>query len=171
MADNERPQPGKRESVLTTSRLSLVDTIGVPEDHPSAPKEIEIHMPRDNSRSHLSTTANRINSPTLSAISALSNGSHRLSTSEENAALTSWPFKKALMTKRCVLVRDLSQIIEGYTPRVFGALPQAAILIPICSDSSTEMPSTVLILGLHPRSPLNSDYEDWLVSLETLSGS
>lgn len=163
--DADRSQgSSKREPVLSTSRLTLVSTVGVPIDHPSAPKEVEFHLARDTTRSNLSPTANHINSSTLSAIATPSTGSHRL-VADETPSVTSWPFKKALITKRCVLVNDVSQLTEGYTPRAFGTLPKAAILIPICSDSATDLPSTVLILGLHPRSPLDNSYEDWLVSV------
>ncbi|WVF66906.1 hypothetical protein IAT40_001649 [Kwoniella sp. CBS 6097] len=139
--------------------LTLETTVGVPEGHPSAKQKIELCLP-PRSRSDYGPNAERMSSPTLSAISALSSGSGRVC--HVIAEGDSWPILKALSTRQCVIVDDCSQLIKGYPLRHWDELPFAAIVVPICSEGSIDVPDAVMIMGLNVRRPFDTDYDDWL---------
>ena len=41
-------------------------------------------------------------------------------------------------------------------------LAMFAIVVPICSDASIDLPDAVLIIGLSPYRPFDHDYEQWI---------
>jgi len=142
----------------TVVEATYESSIGVPEGHASRPDTLSITLPTKN-RHLLGPNADRLSSPTLSAISALSSGSGRHYLSSNGI---SWPLQKALSTRQCVIVEDCQDLIQGYPIRAWDELPYAAVVIPICSDNSTELPESVLILGLNPKRPLDADYDNWI---------
>ncbi|KAL7425265.1 hypothetical protein Q5752_000953 [Cryptotrichosporon argae] len=131
------------------STLTLEQSVGVPADHPAGPAKI-IVAPRD------ILHVDDIGSPAPSAMSA---GSGRFLHSSERAA---WPIAYALQTRQCVVVDDCAAIVKGCPVRQWDALPEAAIIIPICSDGAHEPAQAVLILGLNLYCPLDADYEEWI---------
>ena len=138
--------------------LQLESTIGVPSDHPAAPNTLTIEVAPLRNPSHRGS--NGLSSPALSAISnaSMANTSRiRLSSFAE-----SWPIAMALSTRQCVLVEDCSSIIDGFDVREWDHLPMQAIVIPICSEMSSDAPRSVVILGLNLRCPLDEAYEDWI---------
>ncbi|WVF67026.1 hypothetical protein IAT40_001769 [Kwoniella sp. CBS 6097] len=136
--------------------LTLESTIGVPEDHPAAPRKITL----GHERSVRAPYGGRLlSSPTLSAISALSSGTGRVKYSYDKH---SWPILKAITSRQAVVIDDCTELIRGFPLRQWEALPEAAIIIPICSETSAETPHAVMILGLNLASPLDSVYEDWI---------
>lgn len=146
------------ENVATVS-VDLEHSIGVPENDPSAPKHLTVKVPSKSKSIFGSNTAG-LSSPTLSAISALSSGSARIHQYVD--ASHAWPIQKALATRQCVVVNDCRELIKDYPIRVWDELPISAIVVPICSDSSTEIPESVLILGLNVRRPFDAEYDSWV---------
>lgn len=136
----------------------LESSYGVPEEHPSRQEQLNFSIPT-RSRYGLGPNADRLSSPTLSAISAMSSGSGRQYLTSNSA---SWPIQKALASRQCVIVEDCSEIIEGYPLLVGDELPFAAAVVPICSDTSTDLPEAVIIVGLNSRRPLDAEYDAWI---------
>ncbi|WWC60138.1 uncharacterized protein I303_102702 [Kwoniella dejecticola CBS 10117] len=139
--------------------------VGVPEDHPSVHQKVTFTLPPTRTRANFGPNADRLSSPTLSAISALSSGSGRVChvTSDGHQ----WPILKALNTRQCVIVDDCTQLIEGFEIRQWGELPFAAIVIPICSDGAVDVPDSVMVMGLNVRRPFDADYDAWLNSIRS----
>ncbi|OCF32334.1 hypothetical protein I316_06002 [Kwoniella heveanensis BCC8398] len=141
--------------------LTLESTIGVPEDHPAAPRKLNLTIGNERStmRASYGKQVAALSSPTLSAISALSSGTGRVNYSYDKH---SWPILKAITSRQAVVIDDCTELIRGFPLRQWEALPEAAIIIPICSETSTETPHAVMILGLNLASPLDPVYEDWI---------
>lgn len=138
--------------------ISLESTVGVPENHPSAPKSLTLSLPT-RGRAAFGPNADRMSSPTLSAISALSSGSGRV---YQTAVDGFWPIQKALATRQSVIVDNCHELIQGYEVEEGDPLPVFAIVVPICSDASIDLPDAVLIIGLSPLRPFDHDYEQWV---------
>ncbi|ORX36287.1 hypothetical protein BD324DRAFT_628177 [Kockovaella imperatae] len=141
----------------------LESTVGVPDGHPSAPATMSFDIPIK-TRSAFGPNADRLSSPTMSAISALSSGSGRRIHIADEA---SWPILKALSTRQCVLVEDCRSLIEGYEIREWDELPMSALVVPICSETAIEVPGAFMILGLNLRRPFDADYDSWLHEIRT----
>ena len=139
--------------------IDLQASLGVPEDDPSAPQHIATSIAGKVRTMFGSHTAG-LSSPTLSAISALSSGSNRIHQYAD--AGSAWPIQRALATRQCVVVNDCTDLIRNYNVRVWDELPIAAIVVPICSDSSTEIPEAVMIMGLNLHRPFDSEYDSWV---------
>lgn len=150
--------PKDSSATIQNVEANLECTVGVPSDHPSRVEQLSLQLPIK-TRFGLGPGADRLSSPTLSAISAMSSGSGRQYLTS-NAS--SWPIQKALATRQSVIVEDCQDIIQGYPVRAYGELPFAAAVVPICSDTSTDLPEAVLIIGLNPRRPLDTDYDGWI---------
>ena len=149
---------GSTDQSTVTVDVTLESTVGVPEGHPSAIRRTTIalsHKPRSAFGRH----ADRLSSPTLSAISALSSGSGGMNHSSENQ---SWPIQEALSTRQCVVVDDCRALMQGCPVRIFDRIPVSAIVVPICSDTSIELPGSVLIIGLNIRRPFDTHYDAWI---------
>ncbi|WWD16672.1 hypothetical protein CI109_101102 [Kwoniella shandongensis] len=150
-------------SASTHVEAILQCTTGVPDGHPSSP--YKVHVTLQNRQRANFPHSDRISSPTLSAISALSSGSNRIvhSVPEGNQ----WPIHKALSTRQCVLVDDCSDLISGYPLRQWDELPYSAIVVPICSEASMDIPDAVLIIGLNVRRPYDEEYDNWVHSIRS----
>lgn len=133
-------------------------TVGVPETHRSRQEKISLQIPMKN-KLQFGPNADRLSSPTLSAISALSSGSGR---HYLTASGVSWPIQKALSTRQAVIVEDCRDLIQGFPIRAWEELPFAAAVVPICSDNSADLPEAVMIIGLNVRRPLDAEYDGWL---------
>ncbi|WVQ71976.1 hypothetical protein IAR50_001519 [Cryptococcus sp. DSM 104548] len=161
--------------------VSLVGSVGIPDDHPSTPKSISFPLRhRRNDSTTRFSQGDISGSPALSMhSSSMSNAdnanpgtvpahgtSFDSSKSEGHPApeTTSWPIREALQSKRLVLVEDVTELIKGFNIRVWDELPSAAVVVPISSDSDEEVPNAVLVLGLNIRRPFDEDYESWVVS-------
>ncbi|KAK4686890.1 hypothetical protein P7C73_g3237, partial [Tremellales sp. Uapishka_1] len=140
-----------------TVEVNLQGYTGVPADHPSTPQQVIINY-SNRTRTGMGVHADRLSSPTLSAISAISSGSGRVNHSSERQT---WPVQKALSTRQCIIVDDCSEMIWDYPIMEWDELPRSAIVIPICSETSTDTPKAVLIVGLNIRRPFDSEYDDW----------
>ena len=149
--------PRQAEGPEVIVDVKLQTTIGVPLSHPEA-QSLTLTLPMK-MRYNFGPNAERLSSPTLSALSALSSGSGRMYHSSDSR---SWPILKALTTHQCVLIDDCRPLIEGYELRVWDQLPVSAIVVPVCSESSMEIPESVLILGLNVLRPLDADYDAWI---------
>ncbi|WWC64291.1 uncharacterized protein I303_106901 [Kwoniella dejecticola CBS 10117] len=142
-------------------KLHLESSIGVPPDHQAAPCNLTLSLSADRlSRSSYGPKANQISSPALSAISALSSGNGgRVQYSYDK---TAWPIARAISTRQVIVVDDCTELIKGFPLRQWETLPDSAIIVPISSEASTDLPQSVIILGLNVASPLDSVYEDWV---------
>ena len=145
-------------AATVTIQAKLESTVGVPAGHPSATQNLYATLALKG-RAAFGPNADKLSSPTLSAISALSSGSARLQHSSDG---TSWPIARALQTRQCVIVEDCRDLISGYPIRAWDALPHSAAVIPICQDSSIDVPDGVIILGLSVRRPFDEAYESWV---------
>ncbi|WWC68787.1 uncharacterized protein I206_102722 [Kwoniella pini CBS 10737] len=144
---------------------TLQTKVGVPEGHPSVHERLSFTLPPTRTKANFGPNVDRMSSPTLSAISALSSGSGRIChvTSDGHQ----WPILKALTTRQCVIVDDCSELIEGFEIRQWDELPFAAIVIPICSDGSIEVPDAVMVMGLNVRRPFDTEYDEWIHAIRS----
>jgi signal transduction histidine kinase/DNA-binding NarL/FixJ family response regulator len=140
--------------------IRLERSLGVPDDDPHARATTSVNIP-PKVKSMFGPGTTGLSSPTLSAISALSSGSGSVR-AHIYAEGNSWPIQRALTTRQCVIVQDCRELIKNYPIREWDELPVSAIVIPICSDSSTEIPESVMILGLNVRRPFDEDYDSWV---------
>lgn len=143
-------------------KLTLGDSMGVPKDHPLLPAEITVSInkpPRCLGGLNPATTS----SPTMSLISALSNA-----TEDDDASVVrpeEWPIKELLRSRKNIVVDDCSTLIDGFPIRSWGAPPEQACLVPICNESSSDLPTAVLIVGLNVRRKFDHEYQTWLHQL------
>lgn len=133
-------------------------SVGVPDEHSSKAPLLHFNVPVK-TRMAFGPGADRLSSPTLSAISALSSGSGRQYIVSNDS---SWPIQKALASRQSVIVEDCRDLVQGFPVRAWDELPFAAAVVPICSDNSTEMPEAVIIIGLNVRRPLDAEYDEWI---------
>lgn len=162
--DDHRSMTSSGRIPLTRLKLELGGTVGVPKGHRSAPDNVTVNVRRPMNRLGGLDPA-RTSSPTLSMISNLSLPGED---DEGKAAKADrWPFKEVLQGRKAIVVEDCSALIEGYSPRnsSWGALPTKAILLPICNDSSSDIPTGVLICGINLRRPYDTDYSEWFHQL------
>ena len=157
ITDEDRSTQGGRVALLRL-KLQLGGSLGVPKGHRSAVKEAVIAIKKPTQKFGGLDPA-RTSSPTLSMISNLSTPGEEEGTTPVRAE--AWPFKEALQSRRAVMVDDASGLIEGFELRSWDGLPKKAILLPICNDSSSEVPSGVLIVGLNLRRTYDQDYIAW----------
>ena len=140
--------------------VRLERALGVPDNDPHATATTTVNIP-PKVKTMFGPGATGLSSPTLSAISALSSGSGSIR-AHIYAEGNSWPIQRALASRQCVIVQDCRELIKNYPIREWDELPLSAIVIPICSDSSTDIPESVLILGLNVRRPFDEDYDSWV---------
>lgn len=150
----------KKKSVRT--RLTRGFTVGVPQDHPSTPAELVIDVSRP-SRAMGLLDPTTTSSPTMSMISALSSPDEEFTA---DGAPSAWPIKEVLQSRRSAFVQDISRIIDDSFPiRSWGTLPEQACVLPICADSSSDVPAAALIVGLNVKRKYDHDYQEWLQQL------
>lgn len=142
--------------------VSLQSSVGVPEGHPSAPDQIPISFFNGNP---YPSNVERSFSPAFSIVSIHSSSSHRVCHVSEDT--TQWPIAKALQRRQCVIIEECSQLIEGYPIRRWDELPFSAIVVPICSEGSPEIPDAVVILGLNVRRCFDHEYDSWIHSIRS----
>lgn len=75
-----------------------------------------------------------------------------------------WPLLEVLRTRRPVVVRDCSKLIEGYPIRVWDELPTAAFVMPVVSNAEGGLPDAIIVLGLSCRLAFDAEYQAFLVS-------
>jgi PAS domain S-box-containing protein len=138
--------------------LALESTVGVPENHPSTPSSLTVNLPNHNHKQQRPLSTGR-SSPAPSAVSGISGNSHRLWHSDDR---TAWPIDKALASKQCVLMDNCADLIKDFPLRQWDELPDSAIVIPFCRDTSSAIPTAVMILGLNLQCPLDTAYEEWI---------
>lgn len=179
-----REQSPSSES-STTVELCLESTVGIPQDHPCAPKSLRNVIPRTISalgtpsqHSQMAHERSSITSPKISAapssasVSSLgTTGSRRraprpmlMQTGEDQHM---WPIARALASRQCVVFDNCSELVKGLPIRQWDELPDMAIVIPLCREESWQTPPGVMILGLNLFRPLDSDYEDWLQAIRS----
>jgi hypothetical protein len=139
-------------------RLTLGGSLGVPHNHRSAIPELPVEVSRPTQRLG-ALDPGKTSSPTLSMISNLSISADGDSTGSSTA--DKWPFQEVLQGRKAIIVEDTSKLIEGFEIRGWDALPTQAILLPICNDSSSDIPSGILVMGLNLRRPYDQDYAEW----------
>lgn len=142
--------------------VSLQSSVGVPEGHPSAPDQIPISFVNRNSYPN---STERPSSPAFSVVSIHSSSSHRVCHVSDDT--TQWPIAKALQRRQCVIMEECSQLIQGYPIRRWDELPFSAIVVPICSERSSEIPDAVIILGLNVRRCFDHEYDSWIHSIRS----
>lgn len=162
-----KPEP----STNTRVSLHLAGDVGVPDNHPSAPAQLSMTLTSRSREGRPSNagpfTHNLTSSPTMSVFSTLSGPAARSSTPSDDLDMQvadPWPFREALQSRRVVLVEDCSTLIEHFPVRVWDELPNAAVVVPIASDSDEGIPGAVLVIGLSIRRPFDEDYQSFIVS-------
>ncbi|KAL7419627.1 hypothetical protein Q5752_005540 [Cryptotrichosporon argae] len=142
-----------------TLELTLEAQVGVPPNHPAAPPKLTLPLP--GKQANFGPNTDRLSSPTLSAISHLSSGSggHRVTRSHDPHF---WPIAKAIATRQIVIMENCSSLVQGFPIRQWDVLPDSALIIPVCSDSSLDTPCSVMIIGINAYRPFDTVYEDWI---------
>jgi hypothetical protein len=157
---------GDRASISGTTpvrlKLTYGGSLGAPKGHPHVPAETTVYIKRS-PRVLGGLDPARTSSPTMSLISALS-------TPQEDEDIKvvkaeKWPFKEVLQSRKAVIVEDCSALVEGFEIRSWAALSTSACALPICNESSSDIPSAVLIVGLNLRRAFDQDYAEWLHQL------
>lgn len=126
--------------------LHLVGTIGVPDDHPSAPSHVSLKLPSAPSY--------------FSSASSTSASSNTLTMAAPEASEI-WPFKEALQSRKPIFISDLQGRNEGIEPRGWPDASTTAVVIPILGDNDVE-PQAVFVFGLNPRRPWSESEAQFL---------
>ncbi|WVQ81842.1 hypothetical protein IAT38_003969 [Cryptococcus sp. DSM 104549] len=149
----------------------LVGSIGIPDNHPSTPSHLSFPL-----RHRRTSTAARFtqggglsSSPALSVLSSFSSSGippQPLADSDHSfpPPVDQWPIREALQSRRLILVEDCSAFIQDFPIRVWDELPNAAVVVPISSDSDEGVPTSVLVLGLNIRRPFDEPYESFVLA-------
>ncbi|KAL7418688.1 hypothetical protein Q5752_006371 [Cryptotrichosporon argae] len=135
--------------------LTLESCVGVPAGHPAAPSSMTLSFP---ARSLLSSALKRSDSP----ISAAHSSASALNPATISTDTQAWPIMQAITTRQCVIIDDCRELIDGFPLRQWDALPESAIVVPLCQDGSDESVPAVIIIGLNVQRPLDTDYEEWI---------
>lgn len=143
-------------------KLTYGGSLGAPKGHPNVPAETTVLINRP-PRVLGGLDPARTSSPTMSLISALS--APQEDEDIKVAKAEKWPFKEVLQTRKPVVVEDCSALVEGFEVRSWNALSTSACAIPLSSESSSDIPSAVLIVGLNLRRAYDQDYAEWLHQL------
>lgn len=143
-------------------KLTYGGSLGAPKGHPSVPVETTVLINRP-PRILGGLDPARTSSPTMSLISALS--APQDDEDVKVAKAEKWPFKEVLQTRKPVVVGDCSSLVEGFEVRSWNALATSACVIPLSSESSSDIPSAVLVVGLNLRRAYDQDYAEWLHQL------
>lgn len=79
---------------------------------------------------------------------------------------TPWPFREAFMTRRMVMVPELTpELADALEHRSWGDPPTSAICIPV-SDDWEKGRLTFLVVGLNTRRPFDTDYDDFMQDIQ-----
>jgi hypothetical protein len=156
ITDDERSTQIGRQPVVKL-KLGLGGSLGVPKGHPSAPDEVVLAIKRKTQKFG-GLDPMRTSSPTLSMISNISTPGEE---EPKPRRANHWPFKEALQGRKAVVVDDASGLIEGFDIRSWDGLPNKAVLLPICNDSNSEIPSGILVVGLNMKRTYDQDYVEW----------
>lgn len=143
-------------------KLTYGGSLGAPKGHPSVPAETTVSISRP-PRILGGLDPARTSSPTMSLISALS--APKEDEDFKVVKAEKWPFKEVLQSRKAVVIEDCSSLVEGFEVRSWDTLPNSAIGIPLCSESSSDIPSAVLIVGLNLRRRYDQHYAEWLHQL------
>lgn len=150
-------------------RMKYRGSIGVPKGHASAPSLVELtmppklpenvasdafHAPRLKRNRHGSfdtpTPVGRVSVPTTPL------------GEEETPDLMPWPFREALESGHPVIVPDCSEVIRGYSVRVWESLPRSAIVVPLKRDAPERMSKGLMVIGLSTHLRYDKDYEQFI---------
>lgn len=82
-----------------------------------------------------------------------------------------WPFEEALAKQDWTIVKNCRRMIQDLPLRQWDELPEAAIMIPIYTDLSSNRPRSLLIIGLNLLCPFDYDYQEWIRLLRSLLAS
>lgn len=161
LTDDRSSVSGTRHAPIRL-KLTCGGTLGVPKGHPHVPQDKTVLINRMQ-RAFGGLDLARTSSPTMSLISALSTP-----TDDEDMKIMKaerWPFKEVLQSRKTAIVSDCTSLIEGFEVRSWDALPTQACVLPISNESSVDIPSAVLIVGLNLRRAYDQDYAEWLHQL------
>ncbi|WVQ73808.1 hypothetical protein IAR50_003389 [Cryptococcus sp. DSM 104548] len=154
------------DALVISLEVNLQASVGVPDNHASAPESVAIDIRRQGT---FGVSPERSSSPTASMMSTQSANNNRVC--HITAQSQSWPLEKAISTRQCVFVEDCSEIISGYSIRQWDQLPISAIVVPICTEGSQDVPGSVMVFGINVRRPFDQEYEVWMNALRVQLGS
>lgn len=60
------------------------------------------------------------------------------------------------------MLDDCGALIQGFPLRQWEVLPESAIILPICSETTNDDPGAVMIMGLNLLCPLDTAYAEWI---------
>lgn len=140
----EKPEP---QSIV----LELQGTLGVPENHSSAPSEVKLMVDRTPESSDQGSQSDSVSSTGSNATAK--------QTFQPDEGLP-WPFQEACSTCKPIFIPDLGARHSSFEQRGWDEAPRSAVVIPITTDGS--LPQALLIVGLNPRRPFNETYANWL---------
>ena len=146
-------------------QLRLQSTVGIPNGHPSAPSIVTPRLDTKQSNARASISRWQSSSPTPSILSTdPSTSGSRFVRSDET---TEWPLSQALLGRQGVLVKDCSSVVSGIPIRAWDHLPESAVIIPIGDGAFADTPRGLVVLGLNIRSVFDTEYEEWVLSLQS----
>ncbi|KAJ9118339.1 hypothetical protein QFC22_004255 [Naganishia vaughanmartiniae] len=161
MTDERLSTSGSRNTPIQL-KLSYGGSVGCQAGHPHVPLETSVSI-RRSPRALGGLDPARTSSPTMSMISAIStpNEDEEMKTVKAE----NWPFKEVLQSRKPYVIEDCTDLVQGFDIRSWDALPTKACAVPICNESSSDVPSAILIVGLNLRRDYDEDYANWLHQL------
>ncbi|KAG9122683.1 hypothetical protein FRC07_000818 [Ceratobasidium sp. 392] len=166
----------------TKAILNLVGVVGIPDDHPAAPRSVEYTLDPNTLRQLDSNTNLPLASPdrdTATMVSTIGE-SHSLDPStthnddqqpQSPTTNGTWPFLALFSSGETEIINPLPpNLTEGLHKRSFGERPSSAALIPIPIDfpgknDGPNLPHVVLVVGLNTRLSYDESYAKWLESI------
>ncbi|WRT68535.1 uncharacterized protein IL334_005512 [Kwoniella shivajii] len=137
--------------------MRLTASIGVPRDHPSMPFVANVmkrKLPATASFQNPSDTPPNVDFAILPPVTKTE------TLSDSNIV---WPIGEVLESHKMVVMQDCRNLMQGFPIRVWDDLPEAAVIIPLNSDSEQDVPDAILILGLNKNRPLDEGYMSFLI--------
>jgi hypothetical protein len=139
---------GERADISSEATLQLSGTVGLPFDHESAPRSIQISL----------------ESNTLS-VNGRGDGDQPIS----HKPFAPWPFRDAVQaaysSDESVVQSVELEVPEEYRFRSWGDIPSSALVMKISNLSEPSGRLSFLIIGLNPRRPFDTNYRNWLEHL------
>ncbi|KAJ9099949.1 hypothetical protein QFC21_003957 [Naganishia friedmannii] len=161
MTDEKLSVSGSRNAPIRL-KLAYGGSVGVHAGHPHVPSETTVSIRRP-PRALGGLDPARTSSPTMSMISALSTPNE--DEDMKTVKAENWPFKEVLQSRKPHVIEDCTDLVKGFDIRSWDALPTKACVLPICNESSSDVPSAVLIVGLNVRRAFDEEYANWLHQL------
>ncbi|KAG8771581.1 hypothetical protein FRC12_003528 [Ceratobasidium sp. 428] len=165
---------------LMKAKLNLAGVVGIPDNHPAAPRSVEyvlnpatlqLHQNRSKSSPDSHERDSPIIIPTTASPSDPSTPSTDDKKLEDPHIDNPWPFLALFSSGKTQIISSLpDSLTEGLPKCSFGNVTNSAALLPIPIDfpgknDGPALPHAVLVLGLNTRLSYDESYAKWLESI------